>query len=311
MESPFAYTAEGYPAERCADARPPVRLDDAHPSVHGTGARSPVRRADERVKVVLLFAYTVALFAVARWAGLAAGAVALGAVVVVGRLPLGRMLGSLKPLYAILAFTLVFGSLTGGARGAAWSGAFGLEGGMLASVPNVPLAGGMLLSPAGFEAALFNVVRIVLLVVASMAVAVSTSAEELMGALRSLLGPLRRLRVPVDDAATALSLALQFVPVLGEELTRVRNAQASRGARFDAGGLTARLRAWGHVLVPLFVGAFRRADRVAVAMDARCYGASPARTSLDEREFGVRDAALLAVGLAVCAGCAALGRIAL
>ena len=96
-----------------------------------------------------------------------------------------------------------------------------------------------------------------------------------MSALRSLLGPLRRVHFPVDDAATALSLAVRFVPVLGEELARVRNAQASRGARFDSGGLVARLQAWGRVLVPLFVGAFRRADRVAVAMDARCYGAAP------------------------------------
>lgn len=271
-----------------------------------------VYRADARVKIVLLVVYTVALFAVVRWAGLAVGAVALGVVAAAGRLPLGRMLGSLKPLYAILAITLLFGCLTAGAEGArAWAGAFGLQDGVLAHAPIIPLAGELRFSPAGFEAALFNVARIALLVIASMVVASSTPAEALMDALRSLLGPLRRLRFPVDDAATVLSLAMRFVPVLGEELARVRDAQRSRGACFDAGDPVVRLRAWGRVLVPLFVGAFRRVDRVAVAMDARCYGASPARTSLNERTFGARDAAQLAAGLAVCAACVALGRLAL
>lgn len=285
MDSLLAYTADGH---------------------------SPVHRADARVKIVLLFAYTVALFAVVRWGGLAAGAAVLCVVVAAGRLPAGRMLGALKPLFAILALTLLFGGLTASVEDAgAWVGAFGVQGGFCAGAPTVPLAGGLRFSPAGFEAALFNVARIALLALASLVVALSTSAEELMDALRSLLGPLRRLRFPVDDAATALSLAVRFVPVLGEELARVRDAQRSRGARFDAGGLTARLRAWARVLVPLFVGAFRRADRVAVAMDARCYGAGPARTSLNQRSFGARDVALLAAGLAVCAACALLGRVAL
>lgn len=271
-----------------------------------------VHRADACVKIVLLVAYTAALFAVTRWGGLAAGAVALCAVVAAGRLPLGRMLGSLKPLYAILAITLLFGGLTAGAEEAgAWAGAFGLQGGFCSDAPSILLVGELRFSPAGFKAALFNVARIVLLVLASLVVSLSTSAEALMDALRSLLEPLRRLRFPVDDAATALSLAVRFVPVLGEELARVRDAQRSRGARFDAGGPVARLRAWGRVLVPLFVGAFRRADRVAVAMDARCYGAGAVRTSLQQREFGARDAELLAAGLAVCAVCALLGRVAL
>lgn len=273
---------------------------------------SIVHRVDGRVKMVLLLAYTVTLFAVARWSGLAACAVVLSALVAAGRLPLGRMLGSLKPLYAILAFTLLFGGLTANAGDAgAWSGAFGLQGGFCAGTPSIPLSGGLWFSPAGFEGALFNVARIVLLALASLVVALFTPGEALMDALRSLLGPLRRVHFPVDDAATALSLAVRFVPVLGEELARVRNAQASRGARFDSGGLVARLQAWGRVLVPLFVGAFRRADRVAVAMDARCYGAGPVRTSLNQREFGARDVALLTAGLAVCAACAALGRLAL
>mgnify|MGYP000458919523 FL=1 len=99
----------------------------------------------------------------------------------------------------------------------------------------------------------------------------------------------------------SLSIALRFMPLLSEELRAVRAAQASRGAAFESAGLVRRLRAYGGLMVPLFVGLFRRADRLASAMEARCYGASGVPTSLDGRRFAFGDGAALLVGVVACA----------
>ena len=125
-----------------------------------------------------------------------------------------------------------------------------------------------------------------LLVVASLTVTYTTTSTELTDALGFFLRPLKRLGVPTDDIAMVFSLALRFIPVTAEEFGRVHDAQWARGASFAEGSLWERLRAWQTVLIPLFVGLFRRADSLAVAMDARCYGAPDVeRTSLAPRAF--------------------------
>ena len=119
--------------------------------------------------------------------------------------------------------------------------------------------------------------------------------------LLTALSTLGCLGLPVRDFTMSLSIALRFMPLLSEELRAVRAAQASRGAAFEGAGLVRRLRAYGGLMVPLFVGLFRRADRLASAMEARCYGASGVPTSLDGRRFAFGDGAALLVGVVACA----------
>ena len=263
---------------------------------------TPIHACDARVKIALLLAYAVTLFLIETWAGLALCAIAFAGAVAASGVPVARYFGPIKPVYVIVAFTVAFNAFAfdaGAAQHAAPALAPGVAGLADGAAP-LALVGSFGLVPAGLARGVFFAMRIVLLVAASLVVTYTTTSSEMTDALASFLSPLRRLRVPVDDIATTVSIALRFIPITAEELMRVRAAQWARGAAFEEGKLAALLRAWTTVLVPLFVGLFRRASRLACAMEARCYGAGPARTSLDARRFSGTQAAVLLVGLLVC-----------
>lgn len=229
------------------------------------GAKGTLRTVDARVKIGLLVAYSVALFCTENLLGLGVAAALLAAVASVGDVPAARLLREGAFAYLIVGFLLVY---------------------------NVTASGWL----AGIAVAL----RLLLLVWASLLLTALSTPAELSEGLRRLLSPLGRLGLPVRDFTTSLSIALRFMPLLSEELRAVRAAQASRGAAFEDAGLVRRLRAYGHLMVPVLVGLFRRADRLAAAMEARCYGASGESTSLVERRFSVGDGAILLFGVAVC-----------
>lgn len=252
---------------------------------------SPVHQMDARVKVCLLAAWSVALLLARSWAGVGLAALALAAVLAASRLPAGRVLAAAAPVYAIAAFAVAFNALSGSGEAPP----------LAALAPAAPLPA----AAAGLSRGLLFGLRIVLLAWGSLVVSCTSTSTELTDALRSLLAPLRVLRVPVNDMATTLSLAVRFIPLTAEELVRVRDAQWSRGAALE-GGLGARLRAGAGMMAPLFVGLFRRADALARAMDARCYGAPGPRTSLGARRLGARERAALATGLALCVAVALL-----
>lgn len=230
------------------------------------GAKGTLRTVDARVKIVLLVAYSVALFCTENLLGLGVAAALLAAVASVGDVPVARLLREGAFAYLIVGFLLVY---------------------------NVAASGWL----AGIAVAL----RLLLLVWASLLLTALSTPAELSEALRRLLSPLGRLGLPVRDFTMSLSIALRFMPLLSEELRAVRAAQASRGAAFEGAGLVGHLRAYGGLMVPLLVGLFRRADRLASAMEARCYGASGEPTSLDDRLFYFSDGAALLVGVAACA----------
>ena len=270
---------------------------------------SPIHACDARVKIVLLAMYSVTLFLVDTWSGLVLCGALFAAAAVSSRIPLRRFFALLVPVYVLAAFAVVFNGFAfdvGHAAPRAAPHKMGHEPAHFGSLPPVALVGSFGLVPAGLARGCFFAVRIVLLVTASLVVTYTTTSTALTDALADFLRPLRRLRVPVDDIAMVFSLALRFIPVTAEEFGRVHDAQQARGASFSEGGLWERLRAWQTVLIPLFVGLFRRADALAVAMDARCYGAQPHRTSLHDRRLAGRSLAVLAAGLALCIAVAVL-----
>lgn len=229
------------------------------------GARGALRGLDARVKIALMLAYSVALFCAKGLAGLGVAAALLAAVALFGRVPLVRLLREGAFAYLIVGFLLVYNIVA-----------------------------------SGWLAGVAVAARLVLLVWASLLLMALSTPAELSEGLRRLFSPLGRLGLPVRDFATSLSIALRFMPLLSEELRAVRAAQASRGAAFEDAGLVRRLRAYGGLMVPVLVGLFRRADRLAAAMEARCYGASGEPTSLVERRFSAGDGAVLLVGVAAC-----------
>ena len=149
--------------------------------------------------------------------------------------------------------------------------------------------------------AVLTAARLLLLFAASALFCLTSTSSEQMTGLRTLLSPFARLGLPVDDAATTLSLALRFIPLTMEQLRQVRTAQKCRGARLDSGSMGARLRANAGSFVPLFVGMFRRAEVLSQAMDARCYGCAKERASLAQWRFGGADLVACALTLGVCA----------
>ena len=269
---------------------------------------SPVHACDARVKVVLLVAFCVTLFLVRFWWTLGACALLFGAALAASGVPVRRMAALSVPLLVIAGFAVVFNSFSLDGSAAAPEGLGAVSAGALAAVDPVPLAGSFSFLPAGFARGCFYAVRIVLLVAASLLVSFTTTSTALTQAFAWFLGPLRAVCVPVDDIASILSVALRFIPLVAEEMGRVHDAQWSRGAKFGEGGVTVRVRAWATVLVPLFVGMFRRADSMAVAMDARCYGKpGTRRTALARLHAQTGDVVALAAGLAACVALAFLG----
>lgn len=274
-------------------------------------ANTLVHNLNAQVKIVLACAFSIAAFFVESWPGMGVLCVAVTALYVLARLRVGHALAGLKPVAFILTFTVVvhaFGfGLDAGAAGAA--GASGAGGGSAAAASQSAaagvwvIAGGFGVTLAGLETGAFLALRIALLVAACSLLTFTTSQTALTDGLVALLRPLARLHVPVDDIAAVVSMALRFIPTTAQEAQRVVQAQKARGAEFDGGGLLARTRAWIPVFVPLFVRLFRRADDLAMAMDARCYqGAGRTRLRSVKPSTGelVAAGAMLALLAGVC-----------
>ncbi|MDO4183178.1 MAG: energy-coupling factor transporter transmembrane component T [Coriobacteriia bacterium] len=223
------------------------------------------------VKIVLLMAYSVGIFFVDTWWGMGVyAACALGAAAA-SRISVGTYAKPLVPVYVLMAFTLLFN---------------------------------------GLDPGVFFALRIFLLALASFIVCFTTTPAALVRAFAFGLGPLRALKVPVDDIATTLGLSLRFMPLMAAEAKAVRDAQWCRGASFGKGGPMQRLTAWGNVFIPLFVGLFRHAQRLAGALDARCFGMPGVRPAQLPCAVGgvsvATSAVALAVGLAVLIAAAVL-----
>ena len=234
---------------------------------------TPVHRIDARVKIVLVVAYSIALFFVQTWSGLGLFAIVLALAVAASRLRLLECIRQLIPLLLILSFTLIANSFSFDVSSAAELYGIGaVSSGVFQEMQPVALIGTFGFVPAGFARGCFYVLRIAFLLCASLVLVTTTSTSELSHAIRRFLVPLERFGLPVHDSATTISIALRFIPVTVDEFNAVRMAQASRGADFEGGGLIGTLKMWGTVLIPMFVGLFRRAERLATAMDARCYG---------------------------------------
>lgn len=214
---------------------------------------TPASRVDARVKIVLLIVFAAAVFLAQGPFAFLVWFVLLGFCMRAAHVEPGSIVRALRP--SLVIFVLMLCANLVSCDGSA-------EIFLLGSI-GFSLSGGL----RGF-AALF---RIILLVGAALVVAASTTSPELADAFVRMLSPLSRLGVPVAGLGSALSLALRFVPLMADEFQRIQLAQRVRGVDFDGGKLLDRIRKWASVFVPLIVGLFRRADRLAESMEARCY----------------------------------------
>lgn len=246
---------------------------------------SAVHRLDPRTKIAAVTSFMIVIFVVRDFVGYGLLGLFVLGVLGLARIRIGYVLRGLRPIVFLLLLTVLLNMFFSG-----------VEGG--AVVFRVPVVGWQV-TREGIIRALFIACRLILLVSVTSLLTFTTSPVELTDGIERLLRPFRRIGVPAHELAMMMTIALRFIPTLLEETEKIMKAQMARGAVFDRGGALRRARALVPVLVPLFVSAFRRADELALAMEARCYRGGEKRTRMKELRFAPRDATALVVTVVV------------
>lgn len=242
---------------------------------------SVIHRLDPRAKMIFTILYIVGIFFIVSFTAYVATFIFLFSVCLISKVPLKTLLKSVKGMLFILIFTSLINLL------------FYDEGTVLWSWWKLKITSG------GITFSIKMFLRLSLLIMGTSLLTFTTKPMELSDGIESLLQPLKYLKVPVHDIALIMSIALRLIPNLLEETDKITMAQKARGADFDSGGLIKKVKAMIPVLIPLFVGAFRKADELADALDSRCYKASTKRTKLKQLKFSYLDAIGAIVILAV------------
>lgn len=231
---------------------------------------SILHKLDPRVKFIGTLVFIVSLFLVKGVAGYLFVTAALAALVILSNVPVRLILKGLKAIYIILAITVVFNIFL---------------------TPGTPLVHFWVLTitQEGLKQAVRMAVRLMYLVLGSSVMTLTTTPNQLTDAMESLFMPLKYIRVPVHEIAMMMSIALRFIPILMEETDKIMKAQIARGADFESGNFMTRIKSMVPLLVPLFVSAFRRANDLAMAMEARCYHGGDSRTQMKPLRFRKRD----------------------
>ena len=245
---------------------------------------SLIHRLDPRTKLIALVIYIVALFSAGNWLSYGLVFLFLATCIGISQIPLKAFARGMKPLVLILIFTGILNLFFTPGETALlsfWKITVTLE---------------------GVTRAIFMMARILLLISGTFLLTYTTSPISLTDGLESLLGPLKKIRVPVHELSMMMCIALRFIPTLIEETDKIISAQKARGADFENGRLMERVKALVPILVPLFISAFRRADELATAMECRCYHGGEGRTKmklLRYKRWDVLSFGFLALLLAV------------
>ncbi len=234
---------------------------------------SPVHRLDPRVKLLSVVLYIVGIFFIQKFIGFAVVALFLLVAITCSRVPLMKVLRSVRAVLFLVLFTAIISVLfySGGGEEPLW--AWGI----------IKIYRGGLLSAARMA------LRLVFLVLGPSLLTLTTTPVELTDGLESLLKPLALIKLPVHELAIIMSIALRLIPTLTEETEKIMNAQKARCADFDTGNIFKRAKSLIPILIPLFVSSFRRADELADAMDSRCYRGAKGRTRMRVLKLRFRD----------------------
>ena len=234
---------------------------------------SPVHRLDPRVKLLSVVLYIVGIFFIQKFIGFAVVALFLLVAIACSRVPLMKVLRSVRAVLFLVLFTAIISVLfySGGGEEPLW--AWGI----------IKIYKGGLLSAARMA------LRLVFLVLGTSLLTLTTTPVELTDGLESLLKPLALIKLPVHELAIIMSIALRLIPTLTEETEKIMNAQKARCADFDTGNIFKRAKSLIPILIPLFVSSFRRADELADAMDSRCYRGAKGRTRMRVLKLRFRD----------------------
>lgn len=232
---------------------------------------SVIHRLDPRVKLFATMIYMITLFVYKGLAGLGMITLFLFGVIQLSKVPLGYMFKGLRAIMVLLLFTSFFNLTMTPGTVTYWR--FGI----------------FQVTDTGIVNAVTIAIRLVYLILGTSLMTLTTTPNQLTDALEQSLRPLNKIHIPVHAIAMMMSIALRFIPILVEETDKIMKAQMARGADFENGNILQRAKNMVPLLVPLFVSAFRRADDLAMAMEARCYNGGEGRTRMKPLRYEGRD----------------------
>ena len=234
-------------------------------------ADSVVHKLDPRVKLFATMIYIIALFTFRGILGFAIITGMLIFMIKISKVPFSYIVKGLKAIVVLLLITAVFNLVFTPTGTEYWHW------------------GPFHLTSTGIMNAVLMTIRLIYLIIGTSLMTLTTTPNQLTDGLEKSLGFLNRVHVPVHTIAMMMSIALRFIPILMEETDKIMKAQEARGASFDSGNLIDKTKALIPLLVPLFISAFRRANDLAMAMEARCYRGGDSRTKMKPLIYRRRD----------------------
>ena len=231
---------------------------------------SVIHKMDPRVKLGGTILFIISLFFFKNYAGYVIAALFLGMVIRLSKVPFKFMVKGMKTIVMLMLITVVFN---------------------LFLTPGTPLftIWKLTITQEGLKMAISMAIRLTLLIIGSSVMTLTTTPNNLTDGMEKMMGPLKVFKVPVHEVAMMMSIALRFIPILLEETDKIMKAQIARGADFESGNIFKRAKAMVPLLVPLFISAFRRANDLAMAMEARCYRGGEGRTKMKPLVYHKRD----------------------
>ena len=252
--------------------------------------KSVLHSLDPRTKLIGVLVYLVSLFLFNSISVYIIATIFLVSVIILSRVPLSYILKGMKSMVFILLLTVIFNIFL---------------------TPGVPVFTfwKFRITKEGLIIAGYTAIRLLYLIVGSSLLTFTTTPNNLTDGLESLMKPLRTFRVPVHEVAMMMSIALRFIPILLDETDKIMKAQQARGADFEHGNILRRAKSLVPILVPLFVSAFRRANDLAMAMEARCYRGGDGRTKMKPLKYKAQDITAFITLAVYFAAVIAAGRI--
>ena len=251
---------------------------------------SVIHRLDPRVKLTATIAFIISLFLVKNIWGYLIAALFLAAVIKRSNVPFKFMMRGMKAILFLLLLTVAFN---------------------LFLTPGEPLVHiwKLTITKEGAQIAGMMAVRLTFLIIGSSVMTLTTTPNNLTDGMESLMKPLGKIKVPVHEIAMMMSIALRFIPILLEETDKIMKAQIARGADFESGNIIKKAKAMVPLLVPLFISAFRRANDLAMAMEARCYRGGEYRTKMKPLVYKKRDFIAYSILVVYLIVCVVVGRL--
>lgn len=245
-----------------------------------------IHKLDPRVKILISMIFIVALFIINNFEGYIFVIAFMALSVIVSKVPVRYIYKGLKPIFVLLLFTALINI-------------FMTSGDVLLFQWKF-----LRIYREGLIMAAFMILRLTFLIIGTSLLTLTTSPIELTDGIEKLLKPFKKIGVPAHELAMMMTIALRFIPTLMDETDKIMKAQMARGADFESGNIFRRAKNLIPLLVPLFISSFRRADELAMAMEARCYRGGEGRTrmkqlKLTSRDFVAAFSTFLFVGLCI------------